>query len=212
MSWRHQMLCECQQKEVCVGLAYITQYMASEDRHQSLKGVVGTWRRWIPIASKGGILQLQYFWTIGRISICHHIHMHTQLPCLGRECVTIQQHQWWITKTNGRAQNSWLVGVTTIPYPRFGVIINIVSKEDTRTMSQFAISHIAFALISQKKIIQSLGKKRGNGCTTNIFILCVDFCARWLSTMTSSFTLQRTPSTRSWNCLILSVLRSGSCL
>lgn len=48
-----------------------------------------------------------------------------------------------------------------------------------------------------KKIIQSLGKKRGNGCTTNIFFLCVDFCARWLSTMTSSFTLQRTPSTRS---------------
>ena len=46
--------------------------------------------------------------------------------------------------------DGYVDGVTTIPYPGFGLIINIVSKQGIKIVSQLATSYIAHALISRK--------------------------------------------------------------
>ena len=72
-------------------------------------------------------------------------------------------------------------------------------------MLQLAISHIALALTLGKCHLNILERK-GNGCTINIFIMCLEFSARWITIMKSSFTLQHTPPIRSCNYLSLLVL------
>jgi hypothetical protein len=44
----------------------------------------------------------------------------------------------------------YAIGVTHIPYPSFGVIINITSKDDITYVLQLVTSRIAHALTSQK--------------------------------------------------------------
>lgn len=51
------MLCEWQQEEVCVGIAYSTQHVTNEERYQSRKGRgVGSRICRIPIVAEGGTI------------------------------------------------------------------------------------------------------------------------------------------------------------
>ena len=71
-----------------------------------------------------------------------------------------------------------VVGVTPITYLEFGVLINIISKEDiTYCVTIGDVPHCMccdFTIITS----QALGKKRKNGCIASIFIMCSYFCAR----------------------------------
>ena len=71
-------------------------------------------------------------------------------------------------------------------------------------MSQLVTYHFAHALILQK-FNHNHWEGNGNGCNANIFIVCLDFCSRWIPKVTNSFTLQRTPMMRSCGYLNLQV-------
>ena len=174
--------------------------MASENRYQSLKAWdIGTWRHWVPIsAERGSLSSPQAF----------HDH-HTSNPSNGFLCslnpdvhptsrfgktmrrnlaapIVYHKNKW---EGAGLMDGYHVVGVTAIPYPRFGVLINIISKKDIAYC--ITIGDIPQCTCPDfiKMSTQSLGRNR---CIANIFIMCLDFCARWITIMTSSFTLQHT--------------------
>ena len=117
----------------------------------------------------------------------------------------------WITKTNGRAPNSWMVNMSleSLPFHTWALVwyLKLFPRSVSRIVSQLATSHIAHARDFTKLSSQALGKKE-NGRTANIFIMCLDFDARWTTRVTNSFTHLRTPTTRSCNYLNLQVLQS----
>ena len=109
----------------------------------------------------------------------------------------------------GLMDGYYVVGVSAIPYPGFGVIINIVPKHDiTYHVTIGDIPHCT-CLDFTKMSLHALGKK-GNGCIVNIFIMCLDFCARWITRVRSSFMHLHIPITRSCDYLNLLVLQSVS--
>ena len=63
-----------------------------------------------------------------------HTNRRKSLRGFPRQWDKIKQHQLWVTKNKwesaGLMDGYYVVGVIVIPYPRFGVIINIVSKKD----------------------------------------------------------------------------------
>ena len=86
----------------------------------------------------------------------------------------------------GLMEGYYVVGVTAIPYPSFGMIINIVSKHDiTYHVTIGDIPHCT-CLDFTKMSSQTLGNK-GNRCIANIFITCSSFCARWTMRVINSF-------------------------
>ena len=97
-----------------------------------------------------------------------------------------------------------VVAAIAIPYPRFGVIINILSKEDISY--NIIIGDIPHCTCPDFTKMSShvLGKKKK--CIANIFIMCLGLCARWIMTVTSLFTLQHMPTMRSYDYLNLPVL------
>ena len=96
-------------------------------------------------------------------------------------------------------------GVTTIPYPSFTIIINIVSRRKAPNELQYVKSHTTCALISVK-CPPRFCERKGNGRTANTFTMCSNFYARWDTITISSFTLQCTPISRSYNYLGLPIL------
>jgi hypothetical protein len=99
----------------------------------------------------------------------------------------------------------YVFGITAIPYPGFGVLINIVSKDDiTYRVTIGDMPHCTCPDFT-KMSSQSLRKKE-KWCIANIFIMCLDFYAKWIMIMTNSFMLQRIPTTRSCCYLNLQVL------
>ena len=99
----------------------------------------------------------------------------------------------------------YVVGVTTIPYPTFGVLINI-SKWISHTMSQLVTYHIIHALTWQKCHL-NFWERNGSGCIAKIFIMCFHLFVKQFVILTASFTLQRTPITRSCSYINLQVLQ-----
>ena len=88
----------------------------------------------------------------------------------------------------------YVIGVTPIPYPCLGVIINIVSKEDNTyhvTIGDILKAHVQTSPKCQLKLW------RKNACVASTCTMCLDFCVRWISRTISSFLLQRTYTTRS---------------
>ena len=80
-----------------------------------------------------GFQQSQLSPSLAGIFVSHQTQLRTLHSGLGRQCVAIEEHQWRITKKIGRAilmDGYYVVEVTTTSYLGFGVIINIVSKED----------------------------------------------------------------------------------
>lgn len=69
------------------------------------------------------------------------------------------------------------VGSTTILFPGFGVIINIVSKDDVTYRVTIGNIPRCICLDSIKMSSQTLGKK-GNGCIINIFIMSSKFLCK----------------------------------
>ena len=82
---------------------------------------------------------------------------------LESQCIVIQQHRRHITKKKwesaGLMDGSYVVGVTAISYPGYGVIINIVSKKIiTYRITIGDIPHCT-CLDFTKMSSQALGKK-----------------------------------------------------
>ena len=117
LPWRHQVLCEWQYEKICVGLAYSAQHVAGEDKYQSIeRRGCDIWRCWISTTAKKrfcplvvGFQQSQLSPSLTHIFICYQNRTLTLHSGLGRQCVVIQQHRWWITETNGKAMDSWKV-------------------------------------------------------------------------------------------------------
>jgi len=109
----------------------------------------------------------------------------------------------------GLMDGYFVVGVTAIPYLRFGVIISHVSKDDITYRVTIADIPHCICLDFTKMSSHALGKK-GNGCIANIFIMCLDFCAMWIMRVISSFMHLHIPTTRSCDYLNLMVLYSVS--
>jgi len=87
----------------------------------------------------------------------------------------IHKTKW---KIAGFIYNYYMVGVTTISYPGFGVLINILFKEDIlHTVSQLATFCIIITLTLQTYHF-NLWEIKGNGCIANIIIIYFEFCAR----------------------------------
>lgn len=75
---------------------------------------------------------------------------------------------------------NYVVVVIAIPYPRFGVLSSVVPRDDVAyhiTMSQLVTYRFAHALTSQKCCL-SCWEIKGNWCIANIYIMCLNFCAR----------------------------------
>jgi hypothetical protein len=71
----------------------------------------------------------------------------------------------------------YVVGITVIPYSGFGVLINIVSKEDIIYRVKIG-DMLHCTCFDFTKMSLSLWKMKRNGCIANIFIMCLDFCAK----------------------------------
>ena len=146
--------------------------------------------------------------TLGCISMCPQIQTPTRLPSFWRQCVAIMQTH---NKLQIQMEHYWtrvhlLCGwVIAIPYPNFGVIMNIVSKEDTSNHVTIGNIRTTHAHTLKKMSCRALAK-RGYWCIANIYTMYLSFCARWTMIVTSSFTVQHSPSTKSWNYLNLQVL------
>ena len=158
LPWWHQAMYQWQQEEVCIGLAYSTQHMASEVKYQSHKGGgVGSWRRQFQLQQREGLSHHRKLSTIVALPIpWSHFHLppnpDARLPSMFGKIIRynlvapIADHK---KNESARLMES-VIGVTHTPYPSFGVIINIISKEDITYMLQLATSRIAHALTSQK--------------------------------------------------------------
>jgi hypothetical protein len=108
-------------------------------------------------------------------------------------------------KSAGLMEGYFVVVVTVIPYPGFGVIINIVSKHDiTYHVTIGDIPHCTCSDFT--KMSSHALEKKENGCIVIIFIICLDICARWITRVTSSFMYLHIPITRSCDYLNLMVL------
>ena len=91
---------------------------------------------------------------------------------------------------------NYVVTVTSLPYPRFVVIINIVSKANIAYMLQLATSHSARAWTSPKCPLR-LGERKENLVYSKHLTTYSCFYARWIMTTTNSFMLQCIPTMRS---------------
>ena len=98
-----------------------------------------------------------------------------------------------------------VIGVIAIPDPRFGVLINIISKKDIANRSQLVTYHIKHDLTLRNYHL-NIWERKVNGRIANIFIICFNCFAKWIMVMTNSIMLQRTPTTRSYGYLNLQVL------
>jgi hypothetical protein len=107
--------------------------------------------------------------------------------------VAYHKNKW---KNVGLMNAYYVVMVTSTPYMGFGVIINIFPMKISHTVSQLATSHIAHAQITCPLMHW---EKNKNECIANIFIMCLDFCAKWITKVTSSFMHLHIPTTRSCN-------------
>lgn len=89
----------------------------------------------------------------------------------------------------------YAVGITTILYPCYGVVITIVSKEPLiHTKFPFPIYLIAHALTSLRCASMHLGRE-GNGCTMNTYTTCLHFVQgglqQWQINLCPNLHLQR---------------------
>lgn len=141
------------------------------------------------------------------ISMWRQIWMPTQLLDCWRQCVASNNNPNESQKQIGvgHLDGYYVVGVIAIPYPGLGMIINIIYKEDNSyrvtigdiphwTCPEFTKCHLR------------LWERERNGWTTNIYIMCLDLCARWSTIVACSFTLPHSPITRSCDYLNLLVL------
>jgi hypothetical protein len=104
----------------------------------------------------------------------------------------------------------FVIGITTIPYHGFGVIINIVSKDDVS--NQFTIGDIPPLHMPKLCQISSqvLGKK-GKWVYYKHLCYVLGSYARWITTTTNPFMCQHVPTTRSCkNLRWLELLRVNS--
>ena len=103
----------------------------------------------------------------------------------------------------------YIVEVTAIPYLGSGVIIIIIFKEDTPTMSQVVAFHNEHTCTSSI-CLSWLWERKGNRCIANNCTMNLYFYPRWMTTMWSSSMLQHIPATRTCDYLRLSVLLNTS--
>ena len=127
-------------KKKLFGSASSTQHMTGEDRYQSLEGGgVGARRHRVPIATEGGHFSTSHAFNNcntpnPRSHFCVPSNLDTHpttkfLKTVQRNPTTFMvnhKNKW----ESAGLMNGYYVGGIAIPYPRFGVIINIVSKED----------------------------------------------------------------------------------
>ena len=120
---------------------------------------------------------------------------------------TDYKNKW---KNIGLMDVYYVVGITAISYLGFGVIINmIVSKEDIIYCVTIGdIPHCTCPDLQKCPLMH--WKRKGNKCIANIFIMWLDFCARWITRVTSSFMHLHIPTMRSCDYLNLLVLESAS--
>ena len=125
---------------------------------------------------------------------------HCNLGALTRD----RKNKWEIV---GLMDRYYVVEVTPILYSGLEVLINIISKEDIAyCVTSGNIRHCIFSNLTRMSS-QPLGKK-GEWCTTNIFIMRWDLYARWIMILRSPFTLSHLPSMRLYGYLNLPMLLS----
>ena len=144
-----------------------------------------------------GYWQSQCLSFLSCILACWVILMPTQFPYFRKQCVQMQQNPQQITKTTGRTPDSW-IDTMFIPYMSFGVIINIVSKEDN-------IHHIIICDIPQRPCPDFTKGEKENGCITNAYTMCSNLFAKWTLRTTGSFMLQHTHTTKCSNTMMIAV-------
>ena len=115
--------------------------MTCEDRYQSLKGGgVGAQGCWFPSEVERGTFTMSQadnnwdplhpsdsFSSTNKLGQVPDYQISKILRCNLATLTTYYKNKWEIIRF---MEGYFVVGVTTIPYPRFGVIINIVSKDD----------------------------------------------------------------------------------
>lgn len=125
----------------------------------------------------------------------HPASMSLKAMCCNLATFTTDYKNKW--DSVGLTYGYYVVWVIAIPYPVFGVLLNIVSKEDTSYhVTTDNIPHYTCPNFTKKNLVV-LWEREGNGCIANIYTMCLSFCARWTMIVTSSFTLQCSPSTKS---------------
>lgn len=95
---------------------------------------------------------------------------------------------------------NYVVGVTSISYLGFGVIIKVVSKEDN-TYCVITGDIPQYMCLDFTKMSYGALCKKGNGCIANTYTMCSNLFAKWISTTTSAFMLLCAHTTRS--CILL---------
>ena len=132
-----------------------------------------------------GSWQLGHSPSLDYIFVCHKTLTPTQLPDLQRECIITcnsniksQKNKW---ESDGLMDIYFVVGVTTIPYPKFGVIINIIFKEDNSycvTIGDIPQSRcLNFIELSSMALEQ-----KGKGCIANTYTMCSKIYVKWITT------------------------------
>ena len=99
----------------------------------------------------------------------------------------------------------YVIGIIAIPYLRFWSV-NQHCLQWGHCIPCHNWWHTALHMPwLHKKIHLNHWEGKGKWCNANIFIMRLDFCARWITIVISSFTLQRTPIMRLCNYLNLQV-------
>lgn len=136
---------------------------------------------------------------------CSLVPPNSDAHPISRQFVTIQwhpQHRQIKWESVGFLDGYYMVGIATILYPGFKLIINIISKKDNSYHNTYHNGgYIALHIHGpHENVISNFGK-------VSIRIMHFDFCARWA---TCSFMLIHLLTTRSCNFLDLLVLRTVS--
>jgi hypothetical protein len=96
--------------------------------------------------------------------------IHRNLSTLTTYC----KRKW---ESVGLMDGYYVVGVTAIPYLGFGVLLNIVSKDDIA--HQVTIGDISHCICPKFRNISSHALDRNvSRCTRNIYAICLDFYAK----------------------------------
>jgi len=179
------------------------------------KTFTGTPSGWVPITTKGGSLSSPYafhncdapnysdgFSCITKIICPSNFQVWKDGAPQSRSSDDGSQKQMGERWTHGRLLCGWRLPFHIQDLESYSTSSPRITSN---IMSQLLTCHIVHAL-TLRKCHLNIWERKENKCIANIFTMCLDFCVRWITIVTSSFTLQHTPTMRLCDSLNLQVL------
>ena len=103
----------------------------------------------------------------------------TKTMCWNPTTPVVDYKNYW--DNDGLVDEYYVVRAIAIPYLEYGVIIDIIHKEDVTNRVADDVPKL------HQNVVSSFGKEREMDLPQTNFVISLNFYARWIMTMTNSF-------------------------